>query len=112
MEWVARLPVSMKLKGKRNKYLLKKTCQNLLPPVILKRGKQGFGIPLGKWFRENLKPMMKEILQSELFQNRKIFKPEYLNRIIQEHEQGRTDHGKRIWTLLMLEFWFRRYIDK
>lgn len=112
MEWVARLPVSMKLRGRSHKYLLKKACNNLLPPLVLNRGKQGFGIPLGKWFRENLKQMMKEILQSELFQKRRIFRPEYINRIIQEHEQGRTDHGKRIWTLLMLEFWFRRYIDR
>ncbi|MCX7001462.1 MAG: asparagine synthase (glutamine-hydrolyzing) [Candidatus Sumerlaeota bacterium] len=112
MEWVARLPVSMKLRGRRHKYLLKKTFHDLLPETILNRGKQGFGIPVGKWFRENLRLMMKDMLLSERFINRKIFMLEYISRLIQEHEQGKTDHGKRIWTLVMLEFWFRRYIDK
>jgi asparagine synthase (glutamine-hydrolysing) len=112
MEWVARLPVSMKLRGRRHKYLLKKTFHDLLPETILNRGKQGFGIPVGKWFRENLRLMMKDMLLSERFINRKIFMLEYISRLIQEHEQGKTDHGKRIWALVMLEFWFRRYIDK
>jgi len=112
MEWEARLPVTMKLRGRRHKFLLKKTFHDLLPEMILNRGKQGFGIPVGKWFRENLRSIMKDTLLSERFKNRKIFMPEYISRLIQEHEQGKTDHGKRIWTLVMLELWFRRYIDK
>ena len=112
MEWVARLPVSLKLRGRSHKYLLKKTFHDLLPGTILNRGKQGFGIPVGKWFRENLRTMMKDLLLSGRFLKREIFTPEYISRLIQEHEHGKTDHGKRIWTLVMLEFWFRQYIDR
>ena len=111
MEWVARLPENMKLKGRTHKYLLKRTFSDMLPPMIQKRSKQGFGIPVGKWFHQELSPIMEELLLSERFAKRKIFKPEFIRKIIAEHMVGKVDHGKRIWALVMLELWFRQYID-
>jgi asparagine synthase (glutamine-hydrolysing) len=111
MEWVARLPENMKLNGRAHKYLLKRTFSDMLPPLVKQRSKQGFGIPVGKWFRQELRPLMEELLMPERFQRRRIFKPEFIRKIIAEHVRGKLDHGKRIWALVMLELWFRQYID-
>lgn len=112
VEWVARLPDSMKLRGSTHKYLLKKTFAPLLPPDILRRGKQGFGIPVGKWFRGQLRDMARDLLLSERFLKRELFRREALERIFNEHDSGRADHGKRIWCLIMLELWWRRYLNE
>jgi asparagine synthase (glutamine-hydrolysing) len=112
VEWVARLPDSMKLRGSTHKYLLKKTFAPLLPPDILRRAKQGFGIPVGKWFRGQLRGMARDLLLSERFLKRELFRRDALERIFNEHDSGRADHGKRIWCLIMLELWWRRYLNE
>jgi asparagine synthase (glutamine-hydrolysing) len=112
MEWVARLPESMKLRGRTHKYLLKKSFADMLPESVRKRGKQGFGIPVGKWFQKELRPLMEQYLLSDKFEKRNIFKAGYVRNLIGEHLRGRVDHGKRIWALLMMELWFQRYLDR
>jgi len=108
MEWAARLPVTMKLKGRSHKAILKKAFANALPPSVTKRGKQGFGIPLGAWFRGPLADWTKETLLDPNAGVHTLFQPSALDRILHEHAQGRTDHGKRIWTLMALELWWRQ----
>jgi asparagine synthase (glutamine-hydrolysing) len=65
MELVASLPARFKLKGQQSKYILKKAFADLLPPEILKRGKMGFGVPIEKWFRRELKDYVRDILLSQ-----------------------------------------------
>ncbi|MCD6385933.1 asparagine synthase (glutamine-hydrolyzing) [Candidatus Sumerlaeota bacterium] len=111
VEFVARLPEQFKLHGSVHKYLLKKTFGDLLPPMVRKRRKLGFGIPVGEWFRTSLKDMAFDILLSPTCINRGMFKKQKIEEILQEHLKRKTDHGKRIWTLIMLELWFQHYID-
>jgi asparagine synthase (glutamine-hydrolysing) len=108
MEWAARLPEKMKLRGRAHKVILKKAFAKALPQSVTKRGKQGFGIPLGAWFRGPLADWTNATLLDPNAGVRTLFQPSAIDRLMQEHAQGRTDHGKRIWTLLALELWWRQ----
>jgi asparagine synthase (glutamine-hydrolysing) len=112
MEFSASLPASWKLHGLTTKYILRKAFDNFLPKSIIKRGKMGFGIPVGKWFLNDWKGLFRETVLSEKAIARGYFRKERLEEIYQEHIGGKRDHGYRMWALLMLEMWHRVYIDK
>lgn len=112
LEFSASLPPAWKLRGLTTKYILKKTFKNFLPKEILHRGKMGFGIPLGKWFRSNWKNYFGETVLSGKSVNRGYFKKEAVEQIFNEHISGKKDHGYRMWALLMLELWHNIYIDR
>lgn len=111
VEFASRLPVSLKLRGWNSKYLLKYAFRDMLPPPILKRAKRGFGAPVAEWFRGELRGPAEEMLLSDRFNARGYFRPEYVRELLAEHVEGRFDHGYRLWSLLMLERWHRRFID-
>jgi len=101
---------SWKLKGiTGTKWILRETFKSLLPPKIYKRGKQGFGIPLGPWFRGDLRRYWEERCLSQKALARGYFKKEALMRLWHEHQSGKRDHGFRLWALLMLELWHETY---
>lgn len=75
------------------------------------RGKQGFGIPVGKWFRESWKDYFRETVLSEKAINRGYFERESLKQIFHEHIAGKRDHGYRMWALSILELWHKIYAD-
>jgi asparagine synthase (glutamine-hydrolysing) len=107
-EWAARLPARFKVRGRNGKYLLRSTFAELLPPEVTAQGKQGFGIPVGKWLREGLAGWCRELLLHGLAAER-LFKPAAISRLLSEHAGGSIDHGKRLWALAALELWLRRY---
>jgi asparagine synthase (glutamine-hydrolysing) len=111
MEFNARIPSRFKLKGLTSKYILKKALKGLLPEEILKRGKMGFGIPIGKWFRYQLKDYIREILLDTRNLQRGYFTRESIRQLLDEHISGKVDHGYRLWALLNLELWHRMFID-
>jgi asparagine synthase (glutamine-hydrolysing) len=108
-EWAARLPSKMKVRGFSGKYLLRKTFKDALPPSIYKRGKQGFGIPLGTWFRGPLASWAEDILLGDSTPMGSWFRPSTLHRLLDEHITGKENHGKRIYTLVMLSLWSQLY---
>lgn len=112
MEFAASIPSDMKIRGIKLKYILKKALSNILPEEILKRGKMGFGIPIDKWFRNELKGYSYEILMSERCINRGYFKKGSIRKFLDEHAAGKSNNGARIWSLLNLELWHRIFIDK
>jgi len=111
-EFSASLPHSWKVKGLATKYILKKSFENFIPRKIIRRGKMGFGIPVGKWFRTSWKNYFREIVLSHKALSRGYFKREFLEEMFREHMDGRKDHGYCFWALLNLELWHRAYIDK
>ncbi|HJQ32252.1 MAG TPA: asparagine synthase (glutamine-hydrolyzing) [Pyrinomonadaceae bacterium] len=111
IEFAASLPVSLKLRGLTTKYLLKKTLKRLLPSENLTRAKMGFGVPIGHWFRGQMQPFLREHLLSERVARRGLLRPEAVRRMVEEHTSGERDHAHQLWTLLMLELWFQRFID-
>jgi len=106
-EWAARLPENMKVKGQTGKYLLRKAFSAELPPSVSERGKQGFGIPVGTWFRGPLATWAEEILLGDNTTLNTWFNPSTLRLILDEHRIGRENHGKRIYALVMLGLWAR-----
>jgi asparagine synthase (glutamine-hydrolysing) len=111
MEFAASLPARYKLRGLTTKLLLKKALKGLLPSENLTRSKMGFGVPIGRWFRDELKGFLKETILSERAHSRGYFKREALNHVVQEHTEGRRDYAHQLWTLLMLELWHREFTD-
>jgi asparagine synthase (glutamine-hydrolysing) len=111
MEFAASLPEKLKLRGLKKKYLLKRVLKKLVPAENLNRSKMGFGVPIGHWFRGSMQPFLRETVLSEKALSRGLFKPEIVLQTIDQHVAGRIDHSHRLWTLLMLELWFQRFID-
>lgn len=111
MEFAASIPSNLKLKGWTTKYLLKKALTKILPKDILNRRKAGFGVPIGTWFRQELKDYAYDILLSEKSLKRGYFKKEAIKRILDEHTKGKIDHGARIWSLINFELWHQMFID-
>ena len=111
VEFMSLTPPHYKLKGFQMKYILKKTFRDLLPPRIYYRGKHGFGVPLGKWFRKELKGFTWDTLTDERFSARGYFDPAKIRKLLDEHQRGQFDHSHRLWSLLILELWHRFYLD-
>ncbi|HXM34022.1 MAG TPA: asparagine synthase (glutamine-hydrolyzing) [Pyrinomonadaceae bacterium] len=111
IEFAASLPEKMKLRGLTTKYLLKRVLRKLLPSQNLDRRKMGFGVPVGHWFRGKLEPFLRETVLSEKALKRELFKPEAVRRLVDLHVKGERDYSHQLWTLLMLELWFERFID-
>ncbi len=111
MEFAARLPVDLKLKGKQAKYLLKRAFPEMLPAENIERRKMGFGVPVGEWFRSSLRSLLTDALLSEQAAKRFYFQPEQIRHLVSEHLERKADHGFKLWNLLMLELWHREFID-
>ncbi|MEF3280268.1 MAG: asparagine synthase (glutamine-hydrolyzing) [Elusimicrobiota bacterium] len=112
IEFSLSLDSEYKIKGYSNtKYILKEAFKDMLPEKILKRGKMGFGIPLGLWFRKGLKQRFEDTCLSENALRRGYFKPQSLKKLWYEHQTGKRDHGYKLWTVLILELWHRKFMD-
>ena len=106
VEWSARVPDQFKVRGRSGKYLLKKAFKNYLPENVRKRNvKQGFGIPVGAWFRGPLHEWAKDLLVVNNSPLNQWFDKGTINTLLEEHRAGRMDHGKRIYALSMLALW-------
>jgi asparagine synthase (glutamine-hydrolysing) len=111
IEFAASLPEKFKLRGLTTKYLLKRILKKILPAENLDRRKMGFGVPVGHWLRGKLQPFLRETLLSEKALKRGLFKPEAVKQLVELHTRGERDYSHQLWTLLMLELWFERFID-
>jgi asparagine synthase (glutamine-hydrolysing) len=99
------------MKNIETKSFLKRIAARLVPREVVYRRKMGFGVPVGNWFRGEMKDFVREILLSEKSLRRGIGKPEIIGKYVREHISAERDHSFQIWTLLMLELWFQRFID-
>ncbi len=111
-EFAARLPSRFKVKGNTSKYILKKAVADLIPAGNMHRPKQGFAVPVGPWLRDELKDFLADHILGARFQARGLFKPAAVQRLFDDHQRGAGDHAHHLWTLLMLELWFREFIDQ
>lgn len=109
VEFAASLPSSLKIHGSTKKYLLKKAFHNVLPPAIVHRRKHGFTVPLGEWFRKELRLLAQEHLLGTGMAA--FFAPSYLQLLWREHQEGKADHGTLLWTLLSFSLWQRAYLE-
>jgi asparagine synthase (glutamine-hydrolysing) len=111
VEFAARLPSRFKLRRGKGKRVLRRAVADLLPPALLDRPKMGFGVPISRWFRGELRPLLQDVLLSDTAAGRPFFRLAAVRALVDEHIAGRRDHGPRLWALLMLELWCRRFLD-
>jgi asparagine synthase (glutamine-hydrolysing) len=104
------LPLNMKLRGLRSKFLLKRALRGILPDNILRRPKKGFGIPVADWFRGPLKEQMLSALSPERISREGLFDAGAVGRLIDEHLTGRRDNRKQLWTLFAFQAWYGGYL--
>jgi asparagine synthase (glutamine-hydrolysing) len=106
------LPPALKMRGLRLKALLKVAFADVLPPEVLAHRKQGFMIPLARWLRGDLRPLMDDLLAPARVRARGLFVPDAVEALRREHLGGRRSHADRLWTLMILEVWLRQHLDR
>jgi len=111
VEFGVRLPRDLRVRGHRGKHLLRKVAARWLPADVLDKPKQGFGIPLAKWFRGPLAGLAADVLGSRAFRERGLIRPVAAQRYLKDHLDGQADYGELLWLVLSLELWARRYLD-
>ncbi len=109
IEFAAGLPGNLKVRRFQLKYLLKKAAEQWLPHEIVYRQKRGFSVPIARWMRQELRPVLDEILAEEKLKRQGLFNPAFVRRLMQEHWSERADHRKTLWTLLCFQLWYDRW---
>jgi len=105
------LPDRLRTKGLQGKIALRRAFAADLPERVAARGKTGFGVPLGRWFRDDLRELASDLLLDRRARERGHLRPAEVKRLLHEHVSGSRDHGHRLWCLLMLELWQRFYVE-
>jgi asparagine synthase (glutamine-hydrolysing) len=107
IEYVASLPDDVKLRGRQTKFILRRAFADLLPPAIARRGKMGFGVPVGSWFRGPLRDTVRDVLLAPDARCREFLDGAYVATMVDRHLDGRANLGPQLWTLLCFERWLR-----
>jgi asparagine synthase (glutamine-hydrolysing) len=110
VECAARIPSRLRLRDETTKYLLKQAMRGVLPDEIIDRRKQGFAVPLARWFRGELLGFARDVLLSDTCRQRGFFDVGYVERLLRLNQRGR-DLDLHLWTILSFEMWCRRFLD-
>ena len=109
VEFAARLPWPLKMSLTRTKLILKRALRGMVPDEILRRPKNGFGIPVAAWIRGPLRPLFEEVLSDRALRQGGVFDPPAVRALLERHLQRRADLRKPLWTLLMFQLWQRNH---
>jgi len=112
LELAFRMPTDRKLRGGRGKAILRDTFADRLPPAVMTRGKQGFGIPTQAWLRGDLNGLVQDIFSDPRTRQRGVFDPAGLDRLLASSRRGGRDLGNEVWSALVLELWYREVVDR
>ena len=111
LEYAARIPSALKVRGRQTKYLLKRALGSVVPAAVLERRKKGFPTPVAGMLRNELSGYARELLLDARAVARGYFEPAVVERLLREHVAGSADHHGLLWRLIVLEQWHREYID-
>jgi len=112
VEFAARIPDGLKQRGSVGKWVLKRAMEPYLPHDVIYRPKTGFGAPLRKWMRSDLKPLLDGMLSADSLRRRGLFDPQAVQRLIQANASGEVDGSYTLLSLLCIEIWCRRFVDR
>jgi asparagine synthase (glutamine-hydrolysing) len=104
-EFAFALPSHFKMRQGVGKWILRQAIEPLVPPAVLRKPKQGFGVPLNRWFRNELRHRVDSLLRPDAAIYEHVA-PDAVRRLAREHQSGRRDHSHALWKLLALELWF------
>jgi len=110
VEFSSALPVALKYKNGVSKYILRKILYKYVPSALLERPKQGFGIPLYEWFKNDLKNLYKEYLNKDRIKKEKIFNPEYVSNLVNDYFNNKGVHHNKLWLIFVFEMWKEKYL--
>ena len=108
--FAAALPPELKVRGSRTKIALRMAFGDVLPPSIVRRPKKGFGMPVGRWLRGPLRPLLEELLAPGRLAAQGIFSPEPVAAMVRAHLDGSRDYRKQLWTLIAFQLWHDRHL--
>jgi asparagine synthase (glutamine-hydrolysing) len=111
VEYAATIPARLKQEGRTGKAILRKAMQPLLPRPVIDREKMGFGAPLRRWLRTDLRPLLEDTLSPEALQRRGIFDAAAVQRFIKADRAGMVDGSYIIFSMLCMELWCRLFLD-
>ena len=111
VEFGASIPVNLKIRGRKLKYVFKQVAREFLPPPLLSRSKQGFSFPLAYWMKSRLGNLLEAVFVRSRLAEEGYFRREYMMEVLNQHRAGKVDHNYRLWILLNLELWWRIYMD-
>jgi asparagine synthase (glutamine-hydrolysing) len=113
VEYCGRLPAGCKVRGLDKRYLFKRAMADILPRAILRKRKQGFGLPIAVWMKDDpaFRERVRAVLLDDTTRQRGWVNPDFIARLVEEHMAGGWDHAAALWQLLVLELWMRRYLD-
>jgi asparagine synthase (glutamine-hydrolysing) len=111
IEFVARMPAALKMKGLKTKHIFKQAIAEVVPAEILNRSKQGFGVPITEWINRELRERIRDTFTDARTRHRGYVEPRYVDVLLDEHERGRRDHSTALWALFVLELWQRTFVD-
>jgi asparagine synthase (glutamine-hydrolysing) len=113
IEFTTGLPPDLKFRNGTSKYLLKRLAQRILPPAVVERRKQGFGVPLEYWFKKkNLNEYVRDTLFNAAARQRNILSIPDVEKLVKNYECGKSELAATIWLLVIFETWCRLYLDK
>jgi asparagine synthase (glutamine-hydrolysing) len=111
VEYVASLPDALKLRRRQSKVVLRRAFADLIPPDIARRPKRGFGVPVGAWFRNELRAYIRDLLLAPDARYREMLDRTFVEALLRRHLEGRADAGPQLWTLMCFERWLRLLPD-
>jgi asparagine synthase (glutamine-hydrolysing) len=111
-DYLSRVPARLKLPGLRKKHLMRRAMEGVLPSTILDKKKVGLEMPYSRWFRSELRDVLDDYLGPERVGCTKLFRPEAVTRLKDEHIEGRRDHGRALWGLLNFMIWHGKHIAR
>lgn len=112
VDYSARIPMRFKQRGSEGKWVLKKAMESYLPKDVIYRPKTGFGAPLRRWMRYDLRAILGDLLSSESLKRRGLFDPSAVQNLISANDLGKVDASYTLLSLMCIEIWCRRFIDE
>lgn len=112
VKFAARIPDSMKQRGREGKWILKKAMEPYLPREVIYRPKSGFGVPLRRWLKVELREWLADTLSVKRLKNRGLFEPAAVQRLIRDNKSGRVDAAYTLFSLACIEIWCQRFLAR
>ncbi|HSL47272.1 MAG TPA: asparagine synthase (glutamine-hydrolyzing) [Anaerolineales bacterium] len=108
VEFAFKLPDRLKMPGMKLKHFLKESTKDMLPEEILNRPKKGFNVPMPRWLKEGLKPVVDHYLSTEMISRQGYFNASTVQRLVNAHMSGKADYSRNLWALLMFNVWVEK----